>query len=149
MKFKDIKTKIVEDFFAFTKGLGSYNKLLFLWGCFPGFFFAFIFIKKISNFILPVKFLLSIIIMIYFIWHIYAIYKTLKEQPQYKKKKISKKELYKDKTEEEIKKIKRENLKIKAQKLVLIKPWDTSPTHTWVVCLDLYVILTYLNVIIN
>ena len=145
---KNIMNTLKKKFLSISKGNISYNTLLFAWGFCPA-ICLFLFHKKIENAFLIIKFLLSLFIIIYYMWHLYAIYNFLKIHPEYKEKKISKKELYKDKTKEEIEEIKKENFRSNLQKFFLLKSWKTRPNHQWIVCLDLLFLLTYLRIIIN
>lgn len=128
----------------------SFYSMLYLWGLLP--FVVISYITRGSNHILGAGFLsilIYLIFIIYFIWHIYVIRKTLKVQPQYKVKKISKKELYANKTKEEIKEIKSEKRKDVLKKLLLLKPWGSAPMYTIIELLDFIVILNQIQKILN
>ena len=128
----------------------SFYSMLYLWGLLP--FVVISYITRGSNHILGAGFLsilIYLIFIIYFIWHIYVVKKTLKVQPQYKVKKLSKKELYKDKTKEEIKEIKNEKRKDILKKLLLLKSWDSVPMYTIIELLDFIVILNQIQKILN
>ena len=145
---KNIINNFIKKFLSITKGNIGYNTLLFALGFCPA-ICLFLFHKKIENAFLIIKFLLSLFIFVYYVWHLYVIYIFLKIHPEYKEKKVSKKELYKDKTKEEIEKIKKEKFKSNLQKFFLLKSWKTRPNHEWIICLDLLFILTYFRIIIN
>lgn len=142
-----IKDKII----VLSKGeYQHFYKLLYLWGLLPAVIIVF-FIQKglpLQSFQF-ISIIFYLLISIYFIWHIFVIKKTLKVQPQYKVKKISKKELYKDKTKEEIKKIKQENNIDTLKKIFLIKSWNSAPMYTIVELVDILVILTQIQRIWN
>ena len=128
----------------------NFYSMLYLWGLLP--FVVISYITRGSNHILGAGFLsilIYLIFIIYFIWHIYVVKKTLKVQPQYKVKKLSKKELYKDKTKEEIKEIKNEKRKDTLKKLLLLKSWDSVPMYTIIELLDFIVILNQMQKILN
>lgn len=128
----------------------SFYSMLYLWGLLP--FILISYITKGSKPIAKIEFIAIIIysiFVIYFIWHIYVVKKTLKVQPQYKVKKISKKELYANKTKEEIKEIKNEKRKDTLKKLLLLKSWDSVPMYTIIELLDFILILNQIQKILN
>ena len=128
----------------------SFYSMLYLWGLLP--FVVISYITKGYKPILETDFisiLIYLIFIIYFIWHIYVVKKTLKVQPQYKVKKISKKELYANKTKEEIKEIKNEKRKDTLKKLLLLKSWDSVPMYTIIELLDFIAILNQMQKILN
>ena len=138
------------EFFAITSGNGNFKRMLFLWGAIPGIIISLILHRKIDrisfNFF---KIFLSVIFVLYFSWHFYSLCKTIHLHPEYKKKKIKKRDLYKDKTDEEIKKIKIDNMKNTLKKALLMKSWDTTPDYFWVGAIDLYVILTFIQYLVK
>ncbi len=128
----------------------SFYSMLYLWGFLPCVLVSYI--TKGSTPIINVGFisiLIYLMFVIYFVWHIYVVKKTLKVQPQYKVKKISKKELYANKTKEEIKEIKSEKRKDVLKKLLLLKSWDSVPMYTIIELVDFIVILNQIQKILN
>lgn len=140
--FKKIKNNIVE----VHNGRGNFSSMLYLWGLIPALIITIFFQSKINH--LKSEFFsvfICLIITVYFLWHLLCIKNTLKTQPKYKIVKPSKKELFKDKTKEEIEAIKKEKRKEAMQKLLLLRAWDSTPNYVLVACFDAYVTLTQLQ----
>ena len=136
------KNKII----TISKGEANFYSMLYIWGLIPAFAIIFFLQNKIdsikNNIILLIVYL---VITLYFLWHLFVIRKTLKVQPQYKKVKISNKELFKGKTKEEIKEIKKEKRKERFRKLILLEGWDSAPSYIIITCIDVYVALTQIQ----
>lgn len=129
-----------------SKGEANFYSMLYLWGLIPALVIIFLLQNKIdsikNNIVL---FIIYLIITLYFLWHLFVIRKTLKVQPQYKKVKISNKELFKGKTKEEIKEIKKEKRKERFRKLILLEGWNSAPSYIIITCIDAYVALTQMQ----
>lgn len=136
------KNKII----IISKGEANFYSMLYLWGLVPALIIIFFLQNKIdlirNNTIL---FVINLIITLYFLWHLFVIRKTLKTQPQYKKIKLSNKELFRGKTKEEIKEIKKEKRKQRFRKLILLEGWDSAPSYILIACIDAYVALTQIQ----
>jgi hypothetical protein len=132
-----IKDKIV----VLSKGkCGSFNFMLYGWGLAPALFVLFFLQRRISynkNSIFVV--LVELFLFVYFTWHFYTINKTLKVQPQYKVIIPTKKELYKDKTPEEIKEIKKQRKRKILNKFLLKESWSTTPNYSIIRLIDIFV----------
>jgi hypothetical protein len=134
---QDVKQKII----LMTKGESSWYPMIYGYGLFPALFVYFFCQKTIeqnrNNFFII---FIELLLFLYFAWHIYVIYKTLKVQPQYvAPKKLTKKELYAGKTKDEIKAIKKEQKKEVVQKLMLQRAWDTTPYYKIIGAVELYI----------
>ena len=129
-----------------SKGEASFYSMLYLWGLTPSLILIFFLQNKIdsikSN---TISLIIYLLITLYFLWHLFVIRKTLKVQPQYKRVKLSKKQLFKDKTKEEIKEIKKEQRKKRLKKLLLLEGWDSAPSYILIACIDVYVALTQMQ----
>lgn len=129
-----------------SKGEANFYSMLYLWGLTPSLILIFFLQNKIdsikSN---AISLIIYLLITLYFLWHLFVIRKTLKVQPQYKRIKLSKKELFKDKTKEEIKEIKKEQRKKRLKKLLLLEGWDSAPSYILIACIDVYVALTQMQ----
>jgi len=138
--------KIKEHFVRMTKGEYNFGYMLYLWGVIPAIILSLFFQKKIDLIASStIKIILYTIFFLYFLWHLYVIWKSLKVQPEHKVVKISKKDLHKDKTAEEIQEIKKQKRNDTVKKLMLLHAWDTAPNYVIVSCIDCYVILTQLQ----
>ena len=124
--------------------------MLYIYSLLPAILIFFI-LKKNYFIILNdyVVIFISLIIMAYFIWHIYVVKKTLKVQPQYIVKKITKKELYAGKTPEEIKQIKKDNKIKTVKKLLLLESWDAMPMYTIIELMDAIIVIFQFQRILN
>ncbi|MDR2527327.1 MAG: hypothetical protein LBC92_05640 [Rickettsiales bacterium] len=142
-----IKMKVL----VFTSGNAeSFKRMLYCYGLIPSIIVVFYIDKKIVMYKNFFTFLVSLFLMIYFSWHVYVIWKTLKVQPQYKKpKKIKKKDLYANKTKEEIESIKKQNKKDFVDKLLLRKSWNDTPDYVIISCCEVLAIWMELNHILN
>lgn len=129
-----------------SKGEASFYSMLYLWGLIPSLILIFFLQNRIdsikSN---TISLIIYLFITLYFLWHLFVIRKTLKVQPQYKRLKLSKKELFKDKTKEEIREIKKEQRKKRLKKLLLLEGWDSAPSYILIACIDVYVALTQMQ----
>ena len=128
----------------------SFYSMLYLWGFLPCVLVSYI--TKGSTPIINVGFisiLIYLMFVIYFVWHIYVVKKTLKVQPQYVVKKITKKELYANKTPEEIKQIKKDKKIKTVKKLLLLERWDSMPMYRIVEWVDVLVIIFQFQRILN
>lgn len=124
--------------------------MLYVYSVLPALLIFFISKKNYSiNLNNYVVILTSLLMIIYFIWHIYVVKKTLKVQPQYVVKKITKKELYANKTPEEIKQIKKDKKIKTVKKLLLLEAWDSAPIYTIVELVDVAVIIFQFQRILN
>ena len=140
--------KIVKDkILILSKGeYQHFNMMLYFWGLIPGLVIVlFIQNKSPNKNNLFFSILFYILVIIYFLWHFFVSKKTLKVQPQYKITKMTKKELYKNKTKEEIKEIKKQKREDNMKKLLLLKAWDSSPAYTLIELFDIFVILTQIQ----
>lgn len=155
MKIKGIKDKVLffwqqikNQIVILSQGKAKFNQMLYLWGLTPALIVA-IFLQNRINSIkfVPISFILYCVIFCYFAWHIFIVRKTLKVQPEYRKVTIKDKELFKDKTQEEIELIKKERKKSKIKKLLLLEKWDSAPPYFIIICIDLYIILLQLEAI--
>lgn len=161
MNIKNILLKIKEmviRFFNFiiakikktNNGESNYYIMLYVWGVFPAVILMMFLQKHLSRMDNGFfKLIISLFITLYFLWHLFVIRKTLILHPEHKPVKITKKELYKDKTEEEIKEIKKEKRKEIVQKMLLLRAWNTSPDYIIIACLDAYNAATELQIIFN
>lgn len=133
-----------------SKGEANFNVMLYLWGVLPGLIIT-IFLQLRINSIVNIFFavLVPSIILIYFLWHFFAIRKALKVHPEYVVKKIKKKELYAGKTDEEIEEIKKEKRKETLQKMFLLRGWESKPAYVLIEFFDLYLILTQIQVLLK
>lgn len=148
---KKILVFFKNQFVSLSKGqYQHFYVMLYIYGLIPALLVLFVFKKSYSiilnNFL---AILLYSLIIIYFIWHIYVVKKTLKVQPQYVVKKVTKKELYADKTPEEIKQIKKEKNIDYVKKLLLLKSWNSMPMYTIVELFDVLIILSQFQKILN
>ena len=144
--FTNFKNKII----ILSKGEANFNTMLYVWGLIPSLVIMFFLQGKINS--IKISFFSIIIylfLILYFSWHFFVIRKTLKLQPEYKKVKINKKDLYKDKTKEEIEQIKKENRKKTFKKMLLLTPWDTMPMYNIISCLDFLMIITQVQYLLN
>ena len=133
-----------------TKGHGNYNKILYLWGLLPSLLMLYYQKSPLySNMDRGLAASLYVIIALYFIWHLIVIRNTLKEQPEYKVVKKSKKEIYQGLTDEQIKELKRENRKTNIKKFFLLESWDTAPAYTFIICIDAFVGLTQVQYLLQ
>ena len=149
-KAKDFYNKIKNCIVLISKGEFNFQYMMYLWGVLPGIILI-LFIPKhidtINSNIL--SFFICLIVAVYFSWHMLSIRKALKVHPEYRVIKQTKKELYKDKTPEEIEEIKKEKRKESIEKLLLLRGWNSTPNYVLVGCFDLYIILTELQRIFN
>lgn len=154
MIWNNIKSKIIHIINAIKNNIiiiskGEYqhfNRLLYIWGLLPGILITLFIQNKLPNTSNLFFSILSYsLIVFYFAWHLFAIIKTLKVQPQYKVKKITKKELYEGKTSEEIKNIKKQKREDNIKKLLLLKAWDSSPSYVIIEIFDLFIILSQIQ----
>ena len=149
-KAKALSNKILNQFIILTKGEYNFNIMLYLFGLAPAIVISILFQKNIDRMgIAILQVFIYTLLALYFAWHIYVIIKTLKVQPEHKIVRPSKKELYKDKSEEEIESIKKEKRKDKLQKFMLLKAWDTTPNYVLIGCVDAYMILTQVQGILS
>lgn len=142
--------KIINYFLLISKGEANFNIMLYLWGVLPGIIIAFFLqpsINSIKNKFIAI--ILLLIILVYFVWHLFSIKKTLKVHPEYRVVKPTKKELYAGKTKEEIENIKKEQRKENVQKLLLLRGWDSKPAYILIGFFDAYVILTQIQSLLN
>ncbi|MDR3290243.1 MAG: hypothetical protein LBT02_03085 [Rickettsiales bacterium] len=129
----------------------SFKITLYVWGLIPAFIVVLFLQRKINlsqNSFLTLIF--EVFLILYFSWHIYVIRKTLKVQPNLRApKKLSKKELYVNKTADEIQEIKKQQKKELSQKLLLKKPWKETPDYVIIGCFDFFVVLTEFSLFMN
>jgi hypothetical protein len=145
---KKIFEMVKNTFKILVEGNGNFNRILFLWGVVPNVVLILFFQRKIEIFRFRFFTLfICILIIVYFLWHIFIVRKTLKIQPQYKVVKVKKKDLYKGKTKEEIAEMKKEERKTAVKKMFLLEAWDSTPNYVIVICLDAYTVLTQLQII--
>lgn len=139
-------TKIKNEILILSEGKANFNRMLYLWGLTPAIIITFLLQRRIDS-IKNVALILIIYfaISLYFLWHLFVIRKTLKIQPEYKKVKISNKELFKGKTKEEIEAIKKEKRKSGLRKLILLEGWESTPAYIMIACFDTYVALTQIQ----
>ncbi|GMO59276.1 MAG: hypothetical protein Ta2D_04990 [Rickettsiales bacterium] len=96
------------------------------------------------------SFVLEFLLLVYFSWNFYVVKKVVKLHPELKPpKRPSRKELYANKTKEEIEEIKKMKKKELYEKLMLKKSWRDTPGYYIVLCLDLFIILQELQLIIQ
>lgn len=154
-KLLNIIKKIIvffkNQFITLSKGeYPHFYTMLYVYSLLPAILIFFI-AKKNHSIILNnyITILTSLLIIVYFIWHIYVVKKTLKVQPQYVVKKITNKELYANKTPEEIKQIKKDKKIKTVKKLLLLEAWDSVPIYTIVEWIDVLVVIFQLQRILN
>lgn len=149
-KFLEILSKVKEEFFLVSKGEANFKKMLYLWGLVPGLIVTFLLqrsIYSINNKLAAT--VIYIFLAVYFFWHILSIRKALKVQPENRVVKPSKKELYAEKTKEEIEEIKKEQRKENLQKFLLLRSWDSTPNYILIGCFDAYIVLTQLQALLT
>ena len=142
--------KVGNCFVLITKGEFNFKYMMYLWGVLPGFIICFFlqkYIELMQDKFALLAFLLCLVIIVYFLWHLMYLYKTLKVHPEYRVLKKTKKELYKDKTPDEIKELKKKERQETIKKLLLLEKWDSAPAYILVGVFDLCVILTELQLI--
>lgn len=138
--------KIKAEIIILSDGKAKFNYMLYLWGLIPAAIITFLFQRQIDSIkSVALSLIIYLAISIYFLWHLFVIRKTLKVQPEYKRAKLSKKELFKGKTKEEIESIKKELRKSKLKKLILLEGWDSTPPYIMIACFDAYVALTQIQ----
>ncbi|MDD2840705.1 MAG: hypothetical protein PHY80_06380 [Rickettsiales bacterium] len=142
--------KIKNEILLLSDGKAKFNYMLYLWGLTPAIVITFFFQKQIDS----IKnsaliFIVYLLISLYFLWHLFVIRKTLKVQPEYKRVKLSNRELFKDKTKEEIEAIKKDKRKSKFRKLILLEGWESTPPYIMIACFDTYVALTQIQGMFN
>lgn len=139
-------TKIKNEILILSDGKANFNRMLYLWGLTPALIITFLLQKRIDSIKSTILILIIYLaISLYFLWHLFVIRKTLKIQPEYKKIKISNKELFKNKTKEEIEAIKKEKRKSRLKKLILMEGWESTPSYIMIACFDTYVALTQIQ----
>jgi len=142
--------KLKNEIVILSCGKAKFNYMLYLWGLTPAVIITFFFQRKIDSIKnTPLILIIYLAISLYFFWHIFVIRKTLKVQPEYKKVKINKKELFEGKTKEEVLAIKDNMKKSRLRKLVLLEGWESAPTYNIIICFDVYVALTQIQGMFN
>ena len=133
-----------------SEGRAKFGYMLYLWGLTPALVITFFFQKHIDSIRnVALVLIVYLVISLYFLWHLFVIRKTLKVQPEYRRVKISKKELFKGKSKEEIEAIKKELRKKRFKKMILLEGWDSTPSYIMVACFDAYVALTQIQGMFN
>jgi hypothetical protein len=143
-------TSLISSFKKVSSGNQNLKKVLWVWGVLP----AMIDILIIERFIYKVHFnvieiVLGMLIVSYFVWHLVAIRKNI---PEYNLPRAERKRLKAKRKKQRIaeKKKNAESMwKGLLQKLLLKKSWGKFSFTKVVVCLDLIVILTHVNNILN
>lgn len=138
--------KIKNEIIVLSDGKARFNYMLYLWGLTPAVIITFLFQKQIDSINnVALALIVYFVVCLYFLWHLFVIRKTLKVQPEYKKVKMTNKQLFKGKTKEEINAIKKELRKSKLKKLILLEGWDSTPSYIMIACFDTYVALTQIQ----
>ncbi|MDR0423379.1 MAG: hypothetical protein LBH46_02190 [Rickettsiales bacterium] len=128
----------------------NFNNMLFVWGLFPAIFVLF-YLQRRLNYNKDTFFavLLELLVLIYFVWHVYVINKTLSIQPQHKVIKLSEKELLKDKTNEEIREFKKQKRKDLVNRILLKKSWSDTPNYSIIRLIDIFIIMIEIQAVLR
>jgi large-conductance mechanosensitive channel len=137
-----LKNKVI----SLTKGeieIAKFDNFLWIWGGIPIIFVVLWLQPKLNLFYNTFfAFILEFFLLLYFSWNFYVIKKIVKLHPELKPpKKPSRKKLYANKTEAEIKEIKKQKKQEFIDKMMLKKSWRDTPGYYIVLCSDLFLIL--------
>jgi len=152
-KIQKLKNIIINSFKKSSQGEEDLYVLLWVWSILPVLFWIMIVPRRLtqSQFI---NVIVSIAIGIYFVWHIFAIKRTIAKHPEYKHKQSKKEKLdYNNLSKKEIQKIKqkqrqKENIDV-CKKLMLMKKWKTTEFYKIVSIVDCAVVLTQISKILE
>ena len=143
----NILFKIKLSFIKSTKGEENFYVMLWGWGILPAVLFTFYLADKLERIKTGlISFPVCILIIVFFVWHIFAIRTTIKNHPEYKRIKEDKKAKYKGLNKKQIKELKQKERKERNvnlfKKAMLIKAWDSTEFYKIVILVDCFVILT-------
>ncbi len=135
---KQYLKKIKESFFKASKGEEVFFRVIWFWGVL--FYIVSFFLEKAIQAIFWkfFSFMISLITISYFVWHIYAIHKC---KPKRKKLTKIEKKIIKQKAKQQF-------LKTFMKKLLLQQSWSKWKSETVITAIDLYIILHFATYVI-
>ena len=135
---KQYLKKIKESFFKASKGEEVFFRVIWFWGVL--FYIVSFFLEKAIQAIFWkfFSFMISLITISYFVWHIYAIHKC---KPKRKKLTKIEKKIIKQKAKQQF-------LKTFMKKLLLQQSWSKWKSETVITAIDIYIILHFATYVI-